>query len=120
MRILPTLAALVLCSACVSTSYESGAPQRGGALAPIFVDVSTDGTYSALGRTYDSPSGLARRLRSEKASVKSDGPIRPVVLRCRERDALDPAERLRYTLVREGVPNVVIQGPRTASARVSE
>lgn len=119
MRLLPLLAALALCSACVSTSYEAGAPQRGGALAPVFVEVSPDGTFSALGRTYDSPSGLARRLRAEKAAVSRNNPVRPVVLRCREPAALDPAERLRSTLVREGIPNVAIQGPRTATATVA-
>lgn len=113
---MPRLALLpvfLLLTACVSTTYVSGPPQKGGAMAPVYVELDRHGPPSALGRTYPSSQKLATHLRAAKASAKGG---RPVVIRCKNPDAMDQAERLRRDLVREGVPNVTIQGPRKASS----
>lgn len=110
-------------TACVHSSYETGNVQnsRGSSFArgPIYVDIDRSGTLSALGRSFSDPNKLARYLRAAKATPV-DGGGRAVVIRCLAPRSIDQAEALRETLIHKGIPNISIQGPRTATATLGE
>lgn len=107
-----------LLSGCVHSTYYSGPVSKGSFQAhnsrgPVYVEINEYGQIAALGRTYSNAKSLARHLRAAKATA-TDG--RAVVLRCANDNAFENAALLRQDLVRYGVPNVSIQGPRTATS----
>lgn len=110
------IALLAIGSACVSTSYVEGPAQPRGRLSPIYVEYREPGAPTAFGRSQPDAARLARTLRSEKADLKNG---RPVVIRCHRPELMPDAENLRRDLHRNGIANIAIQGPRTATATVA-
>ena len=110
------LAAFALCSACVSSSYVAGPAQPRGSLTPIYVEFNEPGAPMAFGRRQPDAARLAKTLRSEKADLKNG---RPVIIRCHRPELMGDAETLRRDLHRNGIANIAIQGPRTATATVA-
>ena len=118
-RFLRLLPLLLLATACVSTTYESGLASGKGAKPPVFVDVAENGGLRAFGRDYGNVRSLARELARHGASASQKGGPEHVVLRCGEGTSLESAEAVRDSLVRNGIPAVTIQGPRAISTSLA-
>ena len=120
------LASLLLAAAlsaalagCVSTTYET-APADKGAQGPLIVHLEGNRGIRAFGRSFSSARELAGELERHGAKFSNRGGPDPVVLRCENGATLEFAQEVRKNLVRNGIPAVTIQGPRTVSARVTE
>ena len=119
----PTLLLAAVCATlaagCVSTTYETASAAK-GAQGPSIVHLDAKGGLHAFGRDFPTAKALARELDRHGAGASNRKGPDPVVLRCEDGATLDSARAVRETLVRNGIPSVTIQGPRTITARVSE
>ena len=115
------LAALcaLLAAGCVSTTYETASVAK-GAQGPSIVRLDGQGGLHAFGRDFSSAHALARELERHGAGFRNRKGPDPVVLRCEDGATMDSAIAVREALVRNGIPSVTIQGPRTVTARVVE
>ena len=116
----PLLAAAlsaVLAAGCVSTTYET-APADKDAQGPLIVHLEGNRGIRAFGRSFPSARELAGELGRHGAKFSNRGGPDPVVLRCEDGASLEYAQEIRQTLIRNGIPAVTIQGPRTVTARV--
>ena len=104
---------------CVSTTYETATVDK-GAQGPSIVRLDGKGGLHAFGREYSTAKDLARELERHGASFRNRKGPDPVVLRCDPDATIESASAVRAALVRNGIPSVTIQGPRTVSARVVE